>query len=191
MSQRDAVFIHDKALDQGGYPSFCPFNTGRPGRTRQIVEQMGLLEGEGRRVAPPVPLERAEIERFHVPAYVSALQESSRPGAPALPEFGLGTVDCPVFEGMYDYVRMAAGGTLTGARMILSGEAGIVFNPAGGFHHALPDQASGFCYVNDVVIAIRELVGAGKRVCSARHSRDSLRPRRAPPRGARRACRSS
>lgn len=165
MGQRDAVFIHDEVLDQGGYPSQCPFNTGRPGRTRRLVEQMGLLEGTDRRLASPVPLEPVELERFHEPDYLAALRESSLPGAPEWPEFGLGTMDCPVFEGMYDYVRLAAGGTLTGARMLLTGEAGVVFSPAGGFHHALPGRASGFCYINDVVIAIRELTAAGKRVC--------------------------
>lgn len=164
MGRRDAVFIHDEALDQGGYPSHCPFNTGRPGRTRRLVEQMGLLEGPDRRLAPPTPLTPDEMERFHTPDYLDALCRSSLPGAPDLPDFGLGTVDCPVFEGMYDYVRLAAGGTLAGARLLLSGEAGVVFSPAGGFHHALPGQASGFCYVNDVVIAIRELTGAGRRV---------------------------
>ena len=30
-------------------------------------------------------------------------------------------------------------------------------NLTGGFHHAFPDHAEGFCYVNDVAIAIRKL----------------------------------
>jgi acetoin utilization deacetylase AcuC-like enzyme len=30
-------------------------------------------------------------------------------------------------------------------------------NLTGGFHHAFPDHAEGFCYVNDVAVAIRKL----------------------------------
>jgi acetoin utilization protein AcuC len=40
----------------------------------------------------------------------------------------------------------------------------VVFNPAGGLHHAGPKEASGFCFVNDVVLAAMELTEAKKRV---------------------------
>jgi acetoin utilization protein AcuC len=61
-------------------------------------------------------------------------------------------------------VALAAGATVTGARLILEGKADIVFNPSGGFHHAQPDHAAGFCFVNDIVLAALEFVNAGKRV---------------------------
>jgi acetoin utilization protein AcuC len=77
---------------------------------------------------------------------------------------GLGTPDCPIFPGMYEYVTLAAGGTLTAARAILAGEARVAFNPSGGFHHAQPGNAAGFCYVNDIVLAALELREAVPRV---------------------------
>jgi acetoin utilization protein AcuC len=46
----------------------------------------------------------------------------------------------------------------------LSGEADVAFNPSGGFHHAGPQRASGFCYINDVVLACMILAEEGKRV---------------------------
>jgi acetoin utilization protein AcuC len=39
-----------------------------------------------------------------------------------------------------------------------------VFNPWGGFHHAMPEKAAGFCYVNDPVLGCLRLTQAGKRV---------------------------
>ncbi len=33
--------------------------------------------------------------------------------------------------------------------------------PGGGTHHGLPDRANGFCYLNDVVLAIRVMLAAG------------------------------
>ena len=40
----------------------------------------------------------------------------------------------------------------------------ITVNFAGGFHHAKQSEASGFCYVNDVNIAILELLQYYQRV---------------------------
>ena len=34
----------------------------------------------------------------------------------------------------------------------------IALNWAGGLHHAKKSEASGFCYVNDIVLAILELL---------------------------------
>jgi acetoin utilization protein AcuC len=73
-------------------------------------------------------------------------------------------MDCPIFTGMYDYAVLAAGGTLVGAKMILAGEADVAFNPSGGYHHAGPEKAAGFCYINDNAIACTVLANAGKRV---------------------------
>lgn len=36
--------------------------------------------------------------------------------------------------------------------------ADIGINWAGGLHHAKKSEASGFCYVNDIVLAILELL---------------------------------
>ena len=55
---------------------------------------------------------------------------------------GLGTPDCPVFKGMFEYAVLAAGGSLVAARMILDGEADVAFNPSGGYHHAHAESES-------------------------------------------------
>jgi histone deacetylase 1/2 len=45
-----------------------------------------------------------------------------------------------------------------GAAKLNLGEADICINWAGGLHHAKKNEASGFCYVNDIVLAILELL---------------------------------
>jgi histone deacetylase 1/2 len=40
----------------------------------------------------------------------------------------------------------------------------VVINWAGGLHHAKKSEASGFCYVNDCVLAILELLKSHQRV---------------------------
>ena len=70
----------------------------------------------------------------------------------------------PIFKDMYDYSAFACGATLTGAKLILSGKVDIAFNPSGGLHHCGPEQAAGFCYMNDVALACTVLAEAKKRV---------------------------
>ena len=43
-------------------------------------------------------------------------------------------------------------------------KADIVINWSGGLHHAKKSEASGFCYINDIVVAILELLKYHKRV---------------------------
>ena len=159
------VFVHSEALDQGGYPKECPFNTARAGMTYRTLSSTGLLEGDDRRVVAPVRLTREQLERFHEPRYLDALLRAGH-GEHDLDALwmGLGTPDCPIFPNMLEYVSLAAGGSVTAAKLLCDGEADIVFNPSGGFHHAHPARASGFCYVNDVVLACMTLADAGKRV---------------------------
>lgn len=157
-TSKKLAFVYSKALEEGGYPSFCPFNTSRAGKTRATIASMGLLSGPNIREIPPEPLTREELESFHTKKYLDALAsvtiDNMNHEHLAL---GLGTPDCPVFPGMYDYACLAAGGSTTAAKLISSGEADIAFNPSGGFHHAGPDFAAGFCYINDIVLACLEL----------------------------------
>jgi acetoin utilization protein AcuC len=77
---------------------------------------------------------------------------------------GIGTADCPIFPDLYSYASLAAGGTLTAVNLILQNKAEILFNPSGGFHHAFPQKAGGFCYINDVVLGALALRKAGLKV---------------------------
>jgi hypothetical protein len=44
------------------------------------------------------------------------------------------------------------------AERLNSGAADIAINWAGGLHHAKKREASGFCYINDIVLGILELL---------------------------------
>ena len=162
---RKAVFIYSRELEKHPYPPDHPFNISRAKKAREIVNSMGLLSGNGRSEVPPVSAERIVLKKFHSARYLHALQTASkgRWDAEAL-DMGLGTGDCPVFRGLYEYATLASGATLTGAKLILSGDADVAFNPSGGFHHAGPERASGFCYINDVALACIMLAEAGRRV---------------------------
>lgn len=159
------AFIYSSEFEKYPYPAYVPFKTQRAGRTRSILQNMGSLTGGDRLEAVPQPAARERIETFHTPEYVDALIEAGTGRITSdLLYMGLGTPDCPVFPGLYEYASLAAGATLLGAELILSGQADIAFNPSGGFHHAHRSAAGGFCYINDIVIACLALTAAGKRV---------------------------
>lgn len=165
MTARRAVFVHSPELEAYSYPPDCPFNISRAGKARKIVNTMGLLSGAGHREVAPVAADRRTVKKFHEARYLHALQTAAQGkwDHEAL-HMGIGMPDCPIFAGMYKYAMLATGGTLTGARLILDGEADVVFNPSGGYHHAMPGRAAGFCYINDVALACAVLAEAGKRV---------------------------
>jgi histone deacetylase 1/2 len=50
------------------------------------------------------------------------------------------------------------------SQRIASGAADIAINWAGGLHHAKKREASGFCYINDIVLGILELLRTYPRV---------------------------
>lgn len=79
-------------------------------------------------------------------------------------KFNLGGSDCPLFEGLYDYCSMSAGGSLDAARKVCNREADIAISWGGGLHHAKKAEASGFCYINDIVLAILQLLRCYPRV---------------------------
>ena len=57
-----------------------------------------------------------------------------------------------------EYCQTYTGGSISGAARINQGCSDIVLNWSGGMHHAKKGEASGFCYVNDIVLAILELL---------------------------------
>ena len=67
-------------------------------------------------------------------------------------------------ERLYDYCISYTTGSVSCASILAEGRAKYAFNWSGGLHHAKQSEASGFCYVNDCVLAILELLKTYQRV---------------------------
>jgi len=157
--------MYSKKLHEHSYPQGHPFNTSRAKKTRDIINSMGMLDGKNNVEVPPEPADTVTLEKFHTARYLQALKTVSKGDwdSEAL-NMGLGTGDCPVFEGLYEHAVLAAGATLKGAKLLLDKDFDIAFNTSGGFHHAMPERAAGFCYINDMALACIVLAEHGKRV---------------------------
>ncbi|KAH8657515.1 histone deacetylase [Tricladium varicosporioides] len=109
---------------------------------------------------------REELMDFHSDDYLDYLKTAkvAIPDDEYPKDFNLGGSDCPIFEGLFNYCSMYAGASVDAARKLCNNQADIAINWSGGLHHAKKAEASGFCYVNDIVLAILQLLRQHPRV---------------------------
>ncbi|CCK71193.1 histone deacetylase HOS2 KNAG_0G01350 [Huiozyma naganishii CBS 8797] len=109
-----------------------------------------------------------ELTEFHTEDYVHFLQKVSPDNLGKLPrgtleKFNIGD-DCPIFQNLYDYATLYTGASLDATRKLINGQSDIAINWSGGLHHAKKNSPSGFCYVNDIVLSIVNLLRYHPRV---------------------------
>jgi acetoin utilization protein AcuC len=142
-----------------------PLRMERLGLTWQRMEAYGLTALPRGKVLTPEPADVEAVGRFHTRDYIEVLRAASAGDwVPHAARYGLGPGDNPIFPGLWEAAQLTAGASLLAAGLVAEGEAQRAFNFAGGLHHAHADRASGFCYVNDAVLAIMRLRERGLRV---------------------------
>ncbi|KAJ3524271.1 hypothetical protein NM688_g8590 [Phlebia brevispora] len=99
------------------------------------------------------PATKREMTQFHSDEYVDFLSKITPLNMNSFikeqHKYNVGD-DCPVFDGLFEYCSISAGGSMEGAARLSRDKCDIAVNWAGGLHHAKKSEASGFCYVNDV-----------------------------------------
>lgn len=91
------------------------------------------------------------MTQFHTDDYIDFLQKVTPDNMDSyMREQGKYNVgdDCPVFDGLFEFCGISAGGSMEGAARLNRQKCDIAVNWAGGLHHAKKCEASGFCYVN-------------------------------------------
>lgn len=139
----DYVFTYREDGPRRGY------DVRRPQRVAEALDGAGLVRWRDLRTPAPVTWE--QLERVHTTAHLQMMKDPVALGR----VLHLDHVS-PLDSDLFDAFRRMTGGTVAAARTALA-EGGLVFNLAGGFHHGKPDRAEGFCPVNDVAVAIRDL----------------------------------
>ncbi|GBG32289.1 Histone deacetylase [Hondaea fermentalgiana] len=144
---------------------------GHPMRSKRITLTHHLIVGYGLykymdSFRPPL-ISAADMTKFHTDDYINFLRtvtpDNMDQYVRQLQRFNVGD-DCPVFDGMFDFVQIYSSGTVGGAKRLNAKASDIVINWSGGLHHAKKSEASGFCYVNDCVLGILELLKYHQRV---------------------------
>jgi len=108
-----------------------------------------------------------DLTVFHSSEYIELIKtispENKSIYEDMLHQFNFGE-DCPVMDSLYDYCCLYSSGSILGAQLLNNKNTDIAINWSGGLHHAKKCEASGFCYVNDCVLAILELLKHHERV---------------------------
>lgn len=141
-----------------------PLNPIRLDLTYKMVEAFNLLDNPNLEIIKPRLATEEELYLAHERPYVQFVKKySSLPPEQFYVDnprgmYGLGTMDDPVFEGMYEASALVAGASMNAAQMVMDDNGiDIAFNIGGGLHHASANKAHGFCIFNDIAIAIQKL----------------------------------
>ncbi len=101
----------------------------------------------------PEPVSFEELEIVHTKEYLEDLKNMRWTRRTMFSEL-------PMNKEVIDFYLLGAKGTLLACIDAL--EKGLGIHVGGGWHHAFPDRAEGFCYVNDLAFAIKKLKNEGK-----------------------------
>ncbi len=144
----DAAFVHSPGYRCDIGPHVFPMEKFDRIRDRLVSEGLDPAA-----ILEPAEAPRADLLLVHTPEYLDDLEHARWSPRTA-------TSELPISREIVRSYRLAAAGTALAAREAL--ERGMAVNLGGGFHHACPDHAEGFCYLNDIAVGIRVLQRDGR-----------------------------
>lgn len=127
-----------------------------PTRKYSLLHDRIRASGADVRVLAPSPAAWDDLALVHTPDYL----RKARTG-----DFSLGEIaqlEVPWSEEVMEGFRLMTGGTIAAALGVVApGGPRLAFHIGGGFHHAFADHGEGFCFFNDVAVAIRVAFARG------------------------------
>ncbi|KAJ1354042.1 Histone deacetylase hda1 [Parelaphostrongylus tenuis] len=164
-SKRRVAYYYDSNIGNYYYGQGHVMKPHRIRMTHHLLLNYGIYRDL--EVYRPFPATFEEMTRFHSEEYMSFLKCASPDNLKMynkqMLKFNVGE-DCPLFDGLYEFCQLSSGGSLAAAVKLNKRKVDIAINWMGGLHHAKKSEASGFCYTNDIVLGILELLKYHKRV---------------------------
>jgi len=126
-----------------------------PTQKFRLVRDALLADGtlEARDIVPAGAAPRDDLLLVHTAEYLDDLEHLRWTSRTRMSEL-------PLTAEIVNAYVVAAGGTTLAACGALA--QGVAVHLGGGFHHAFADLASGFCYINDLAVAIRVMQRDGR-----------------------------
>lgn len=175
--------LHDPAcrFSHRDYGIMLPISASRADRVAGSLAAVPLdmAAAAGKlRLAGPV-LNREDMERVHSKDFIAALYGEGPGGKRSLLEALLNAWELIDGQGrphryepeqatrpleeLFDKVLAQAGGTYLACRLALESEGpGFCYYLGGGLHHARYEGGTGFCLINDIMIAARKIQTEGR-----------------------------
>ncbi|WOO83505.1 Histone deacetylase RPD3 [Vanrija pseudolonga] len=164
-SKKRVCYFFDSDIGNYHYGPGHPMKPTRIRMCHSLVMNYGLYKQM--EIFRAKPATKREMSQFHTDEYVDFLHritpDNENQFAREQVKYNVGD-DCPIFDGLFEYCSISAGGSMEGAARLSRDKCDIAVNWAGGLHHAKKAEATGFCYVNDIVLGILELLRYHQRV---------------------------
>ena len=162
-------YFYDSEIGCYNYSIFHPMKPQRVQMTHELVKSYNLTEHlDLKFLEEMTTLPKIDFTKFHSDEYVEFLKKITVDELPNFYEetcfFNIDEQDCPVFDNIYDYCTSYTTGTILAAEHIMNSTSRKAINWSGGLHHAKKCEASGFCYINDCVLGILDLLTKYDRV---------------------------
>jgi acetoin utilization deacetylase AcuC-like enzyme len=175
------MLLYEPTLERNmrDYGITIPIAISRPSQIMAFLTEQGVkfprhtFESAAEALAIVAPLiSRADLERVHSPEYIARLYDSAELEQVIRSAYELINDDgsynryepdtatkplTDLFAGQLEQID----GTYLACRLALADTGHFCFYLGGGSHHARYDVASGFCILNDIVIALRKLQAEG------------------------------
>ena len=137
MVMKTKIIFSEKCLEYGSW------HIESPERVRSANK---ILKDRGYEFLTPETASEEDLLKVHDAEYIRMLKEGL-----------VGDADTPAYENIYEYARLAAGGAILAAKV----KGFSLMRPPG--HHAgkrgiaLSASTKGFCYLNNIAIAVKYL----------------------------------
>ncbi|KAM0676221.1 Histone deacetylase 3 [Gurleya vavrai] len=139
-------YIFDEEVGNFHYGQKHPMKPHRIALTHSLVHSYKLDKKID--IIKPVTTEESKklFQNYHGIEYIDSI-----------PKFA-SVDDCPCFPGVMEYCTRYSMASLKASQLINEENYDICINWSGGLHHAKKNEASGFCYINDIVLCIQNLL---------------------------------
>ena len=158
--RNNPIFVGGEVFRKPAFGSNHPLAYSRISGVLDVCESLGWLPSDLFCDVEMAPIET--LTRLHDSNYIAALQAAVERGS-ATPDdrarYNFGTMENPVFPGLFERAATTVAGTIKAAELAL--RHGVAFHPSGGTHHGKPDRAHGFCYFNDPAYGVLSFLDAG------------------------------
>jgi acetoin utilization protein AcuC len=160
------VFMCNDIYRRSTFNKNHPLSVPRVPATVDLIKELGWLPENVYYESSVASIE--DLLRFHDADYIAALRQGER-GQSLSKEirtlYNLGKIESPIHANMFTRPAVSAGAMIAAADFLSSfitdDRRIVIYSPASGSHHGRKNRASGFCYLNDLVLAILRLLDNG------------------------------
>ncbi len=132
-----------------------------PGRIEAILKELQGVPGFI--FTEPEPASEEDLRRVHTQRLIDSVKPDPQlyqANAPP-PVFNPGLEAVKLDPQLYETARLSAGGAILASEMAMAGEVSMAINRPPG-HHASLDSYGGYCYFNNIAVAVKKLLDEKK-----------------------------